>query len=267
MNLIESKLRCQNYRRKILDVSQQVTALHMAGAFSSTEILDCIYNQLMKKNEKNEFLDTFIMSKGHSCILQYVILADLKILSQDDLLKYCQPNGILGAHPDLGNPGIEASTGSLGHGMGLATGMHQADKILRKEKNIFMIVSDGELQEGSTWESMMMAANLECNNLICFLDHNGSQSFGHTKETHPKFYPIKEKVEAFGWEVKEIDGHNSLEIFNSFNERSKEKPCMIICNTTKGKGVSFMENKPIWHYRSPNKDEFEIAIKEINLGF
>ncbi len=113
----------------------------------------------------------------------------------------------------------------------------------------------------------MMAANLECNNLICFLDHNGSQSFGHTKETHPKFYPIKEKVEAFGWEAKEIDGHNSLEIFNSFNNRNKEKPCMIICNTTKGKGVSFMENKPIWHYRSPNKNEFEIAIKEINLGF
>ena len=266
MNLKKSIIRCKNYRRNILKISQQVTALHMAGAFSSTEILDCIYNELMRRDNKENFIDTFLMSKGHSAILQYVILADLNIISNNDLLNYCKPGGILGAHPDYGNPGIEASTGSLGHGMGLAVGMHQADIILKNDKKIFMIVSDGELQEGSTWESMMMAANLNCKNIICFLDHNGSQSFGHTKETHPKFYPIKEKIISFGWGAKEIDGHNPREIIDAFNNRDINKPTMIICNTTKGKGVSFMENEPIWHYRSPTKEEYSIAIKEIDQG-
>ncbi len=266
MNFQNNINRCKNYRKKILELSQQVTALHMAGAFSSTEILDSIYHELMRKDKKGNLIDTFLMSKGHSAILQYVILADLKIISNNDLSSYCKPNGILGAHPDYGNPGIEASTGSLGHGMGLAVGMHQADIILKKDKKIYMIVSDGELQEGSTWESMMMAANLNCKNIICFLDHNGSQSFGHTKVTHPKFYPIKEKIISFGWHTKEIDGHNHEEIINACNTRDSSKPTMIICNTTKGKGVSFMENQPIWHYRSPSKEEYDIAIKEIDQG-
>ena len=112
---------------------------------------------------------------------------------------------------------------------------------------------------------MMMAANLNLNNLICFLDHNGSQSFGHTKKTHPKFYPINEKVTAFNWGCNEVNGHNVKMIKNAYVKRSKNKPHMIICNTVKGKGVSFMENKPIWHYRSPNKDEYKQAINELKI--
>ena len=257
-----SRSRCLKYRRRILDISQTVTALHGGGALSAVELVDCIYFGLMRKN-KNLFYDTFLMSKGHGCMVQYVILEELGILSKGDLDTYCKPEGRLGCHPDYGVPGIEASTGSLGHGMGLAVGMAQADRIKKENKNIFVVLSDGEFQEGSTWENMMMGANLSLNNLVCFLDHNGSQSFGHTKETHPKFYPIKEKIESFGWECIEVNGHNVKEIYNAVKSRKTEKPFMLLANTVKGKGVSFMEHKPIWHYRSPNKEEYQIAIKEL----
>ena len=187
------------------------------------------------------------------------------ILKKNHIDSYCKSNGILGCHPDFGNPGIEASTGSLGHGMGLACGIAYADKIRSFKKNIFILISDGELQEGSTWENMMMAANLNLDNLTCFLDHNGSQSFGHTKETHPKFYPIKDKVLSFGWSYCEVDGHNVNNIYKSFFKRKKNKPHFIVCNTVKGKGISYMENNPIWHYRSPNNEEYKIATKDLNF--
>jgi transketolase len=261
--LISSKIRCNKHRKRILAISQKVTALHAAGAFSALEMVDTIYYKLMKKNSKKKFIDTFLMSKGHGCMSQYVVLESLGIFPKKYLDTYCTKNGKLGCHPDYGVPGIEASTGSLGHGMGLATGMAHADFINKKKTKLFLMISDGELQEGSTWENMMMAANLKLKNLICFIDHNGSQSFGITKETHPKFYPLKEKILSFGWECIEIDGHNILEISSSINKRKTKKPLMIIGNTIKGKGVSFMENKPIWHYRSPNPKEYKIALKEL----
>ena len=259
----ESMTRCLKYRKKVLDMSQQVSALHGGGAFSATEIIDLAYFGLMRKDDSGNFIDTFLMSKGHSCLIQYIILENLKILSSKDLEFYCKAGGRLGCHPDYGVPGIEASTGSLGHGMGLAVGMAQADKIKKNDKRIYVILSDGELQEGSTWENMMMGANLNTNNIVALLDHNGSQSFGHTKETHPKFYPIREKVTAFGWECEEANGHDVNAMYEKVKNRSKEKPFMLICNTIKGKGISFMEHKPIWHYRSPNKEEYQIAIKEL----
>lgn len=260
----KTSLKRSNYHRKrIIDISQNVNALHAAGAFSSMEILDFIYFGLMKLKKK-KFLDTFILSKGHSSIAQYVILETLGILKKSDIEKYCTKDGILGAHPDYGNPGIEASTGSLGHGMGIAAGIAYANKINRKKSNTFIVISDGELQEGSTWECIMMAANLKLSNLLCFIDHNGSQSFGITRETHPSFYPIASKIRSFGWNCIEVNGHNPKELMRSIKKLKKNKPNMILCNTVKGKGVSFMENKPIWHYRSPNKDEYKIAMRELS---
>ena len=261
--------RCKETRLRILDISQKVSALHLGGAFSCIEILDFLYFSLMKK-KKNNFQDIFIMSKGHSCIAQYVILEKLKILKKKDLDNYCKSQGFLGCHPDYGNPGINASTGSLGHGAGIAAGIAYAEKIKKTKKKIFVILSDGELQEGSTWESLMMAANLELDNLFFFLDHNGSQSFGKTLITHPKFYPIGKKILSFNLECIEIkNGHNLKEIFKKVNNNllPKKKPKFFICNTIKGKGVSFMENKPIWHYRSPTKDEFKIATCDIKRGY
>jgi transketolase len=258
-----SQSRCLKYRRRILDISQTVPALHGAGAFSAMEMMDCVYYGLLRETKNKELSDTFILSKGHSGMLQYVILEDLGILTKKDLDLYCKPEGKLGCHPDYGTPGIEASTGSLGHGMALAVGMAHADKIKKNDRRIYLILSDGELQEGSTWEAMMMAANLNTINISVLLDHNGSQSFGHTKETHPKFYPIKEKVEAFGWECVEVNGHDVNAVYNADLNRKGDKPFFLIGNTVKGKGVSFMEHKPMWHYRSPNKDEYIQAIEEL----
>ena len=258
----KSKLRCQSHRKRILDISQTVSAMHAAGAFSALEMVDVIYYGLMRKKQ-NKFFDSFLMSKGHGCMSQYVVLESLGILKKKYLDSYCTKNGKLGCHPDYGIPGIEASTGSLGHGMGLAVGMAYADYINKNNRILYMMLSDGELQEGSTWENMMMASNLNLKNLICFIDHNGSQSFGITKETHPNVYPLAKKIRSFGWECIEINGHDQKEIFSSVNKRKTNKPFMIIGNSIKGKGVSFMENKPIWHYRSPTTQEYQLAIKEI----
>ena len=261
----QSKKRCNLYRKRILDISQKVSALHAGGAFSCAEILDTLYYGLIRYDKNNKIYDDFILSKGHSSILQYLILQDLKYLTEQDIDLYCKPGGILGCHPDYGVPGIGASTGSLGHGMGIAAGIAQSFKISKSNKIIYIVISDGELQEGSTWEAMMMVANLNLNNIVCILDHNGSQSFGSTKETHPKFYPIKEKIEGFNWQCFEVNGHSQEEILNIFSQKKLDKPLFVIANTIKGKGISFMENKPIWHYRSPSKEEYKIALKE--LGF
>jgi len=218
----------------------------------------------MREHEDGTPPDTFIMSKGHGCMAQYLILEDRGVLSKRDLDLYCTPEGRLGCHPDYGLPGIEASTGSLGHGMSMATGVAYTDKGVKKDGRItYVVISDGELQEGSTWEGMMMAANLGVDNLVVLLDHNGFQSFGRTSETHPQFYPIAGKAEAFGWEVAEVNGHDADAVFNAVTGRKGGKPFMLIGNTIKGRGVSFMENVPIWHYRSPNPEEYQQAIGEL----
>jgi len=259
-----ARRRCLKYRRRILDISQQVSALHGAGAFSATELVDCIYHGLMRGNPGADSPDTFLMSKGHGCMSQYVVFEALGILTRNDLDLYCKAGGRLGCHPDYGNPGIEASTGSLGHGMGLATGIAYAEKFIHKRDGVvYVVLSDGELQEGSTWEAMMMAANLGVSNLVALLDHNGFQSFGRTSETHPAFYPIREKVEAFGWEATEENGHDSAAVHAAVSRRKGKKPFMLIGNTIKGKGISFMENQPIWHYRSPNPAEYQQAVAEL----
>lgn len=263
-DLKSAKNRCRDYRLRILEISQQVSALHAAGAFSSVEIVDCVYNMLMK-NISGKRTDRFLMSKGHGCMIQYVVLESKGVLSKSNMDMYCKSEGILGCHPDYGNPGIEASTGSLGHGLAMAAGIAYVEKGIRAlDGIIYVVVSDGELQEGSTWEAMMMAANLELSNLVVLLDHNGYQSFGKTSETHPAFYPILEKVSAFGFEVTEVDGHDSNAIYNAIVGRKSRKPFLLVANTVKGKGVSYMENQPIWHYRSPNSEEYLKAIEELN---
>jgi len=263
-DITAARQRCLKYRRRILDISQQVSALHGAGAFSALELVDCIYHGLMRGLPGKDSPDTFLMSKGHGCMSQYVVLEELGLLSPRDLDLYCKVGGRLGCHPDYGNPGIEASTGSLGHGMALATGMAYTEKDIHKNNGIvYVVLSDGELQEGSTWEAMMMAANLNLTNLVAMLDHNGFQSFGRTSETHPAFYPIRPKLDAFGWEVVEVNGHDGSAIHSAVCQRKGDKPFILIGNTIKGKGVSFMENMPIWHYRSPNPAEYLQAVAEL----
>ena len=258
--------RCLKFRRRILDISQQVSALHIGSAYSCTEIVDVIYYGLMRRNPDKSSPDTFLMSKGHGCMIQYVILEDLGVLSRADLDAYCTPTGKLGVHPDYGNPGIAAATGSLGHGLSMVCGMALAEKGRKTGGRIFTVLSDGEVQEGSTWEATMMASSLKLDNIVAFVDNNDFQSLGRTSETHPSFYPVVEKFQAFGWETVEVQGHDSRAIFEAVTGAKGGKPLMVVAKTTKGKGISYMENVPIWHYRSPNKDEYQKAIGELEAA-
>jgi transketolase len=263
---VKARQRCLRYRRRILEISQQVTALHVAPAFSCLEMVDVIYHQLMRRDPTRPnpgFLDSFVMSKGHGCLSQYVILEELGVLTRTDLDRYCTPAGQLGAHPDYGVPGIEASTGSLGHGMGICTGMAYAEKIRGRDHVIYVVLSDGEMQEGSTWEAMMMAANLGLGNLVALLDLNDFQGLGRTSETHPHFYPILDKVRAFGWEAADVNGHDAAAVHDAVLSRRGGQPCFVVGRTVKGRGVSYMEHVPIWHYRSPTKEEYQKALDEL----
>ena len=255
--------RCLRFRKRILDVSQQVQALHISSAYSCTEIVDCIYYGLMRRNPDGTSPDTFLMSKGHGCMILYVILEDMGVLAREDLDLYCKPNGRLGCHPDYGNPGIEASTGALGHGLSMAVGMALAERGRKTDGLIYTVLSDGEVQEGSTWEAVLMASSLGCSNLIAFLDNNDFQSLGRTSETHPSFYPLVEKFVAFGWETVEVDGHDAQAVFDAVMGRKGGRPFMVVCKTVKGKGISYMENVPIWHYRSPTPKEYAQGLIEL----
>lgn len=254
--IYKAKHRCQKYRKKILDISQLVSALHIGGSFSSVEIADCIYNILKEKKDK------FILSKGHAGILQYVILNDLKIMSDRHLDDYCTGNGILGVHPDYKNPGIEASTGSLGHGLAIAAGIAYA----KTKSNIYVLLSDGELQEGSVWEAALFISSINLKNIIIVIDNNGLQSSTWSKDTHPTLNPIDKKFKSFGWEVAICDGHNTFDIFKKILNRTKKKPFALIANTIKGYPISFMKNNPKWHYRSPKKEEYKLAIFELSIS-
>ncbi len=259
-----ARRRCLAWRRRILDISQQVTALHCAPAFSCVEIVDCIYHGLMRRIDTADSPDVFLMSKGHGCMVQYAILEDLGILEKRDLDLYCKPEGRLGAHPDYGVPGIAAATGSLGHGMGMATGMAYAERLMDRDGMVYLVLSDGECQEGSTWEGAMMAANLALQNLVAFVDLNDLSGLERMSEGHPAFHPLSEKFSAFGWETRDINGHDSAAIHDAVMERKGDKPLALICETVKGKGVSYMEHVPIWHYRSPTEDEYQQAIAELS---
>jgi transketolase len=261
LDVTATRRRCRAFRRRILEISQAVTAAHIAPAFSCLEIVDCIYHALMRRDGSTS--DSFILSKGHGSLAQYVVLEALGVLSTDDIAGYCRPDGRLGAHPDRGVPGVEASTGSLGHGLGLAMGMAYADKVLGDDRRVFVVLSDGELQEGSVWESMMLAPTLGVTNLIAFVDLNDFQGLGQTSLTHPNFYPVLDKVRAFGWESVEVDGHDSAAIYEAVAGRQGKAPMMVVARTVKGKGVSYMENVPIWHYRSPSPTEYATALAEL----
>ena len=191
-----ARRRCLAYRRRILDISQQVGALHVAPAFSCLEMVDAIYHGLMRRRPgaPGGFADIFLMSKGHGCLAQYVILEELGVLSRTDLDRYCTALGRLGAHPDYGVPGIAASTGSLGHGLGIAAGMAHAGRLTRDDAVVYVVLSDGELQEGSTWEALMTAGNLRLENLVAFLDLNDLTGLDRMSEVHPAIYPVPEKA-------------------------------------------------------------------------
>jgi len=243
-------------RTRIVKLSNSAKSSHIGSSLSIVEILVVLYKFFI--NKKN----IFILSKGHACLAYYCVLQKFGYLSVKILKSYGQNNTILLSHVSHKVPGVDFSTGSLGHGLPYATGRALAEKINKTNNKIFVLISDGELNEGTTWESLLFAAHHKLDNLIIIVDYNKIQSLDFTKNVL-KLEPLNKKFKSFGCNVKKINGHNFNQIYRSFSLKKNKKPTIIIANTIKGKGVSFMENSILWHYRFPNKNELNIALKEL----
>jgi transketolase len=209
--------------------------------------------------------DIFLLSKGHAVSALYATLARRGFLPQSDLKKYGENGGKMAGHVTLGAiPGVEATAGSLGHGLPMACGFILASKMDKIDNKVFCLLGDGECNEGSVWEAIMFAAHNKLNNLFAIVDHNGLQGMGNTKDILD-MGDLANKWASFGWEVAKVnDGHNFGEIEEAFMKiKESEKPKVIILQTIKGKGVSWMENNNDWHYKTPNEDQFLMALQEI----
>ena len=244
---------------------------HIAPSLSSVEILVALYFKILKidkNNFKDNNRDRFILSKGHASAALYAVLAKKGFIDEKILNTFCQKGSILGGHPEAHLiPGVEVSTGSLGHGLSFGVGMALAGKLDRKDYRVFTLLSDGECQGGSVWEAAMFASHHKLDNLIAIIDHNKLQSLGQI-DNIVSLKPFADKWKSFGWGVREVNGHNISEIIDALERApfSKDKPSVLIAHTTKGKGISFMENVPIWHYRMPNEDELKIVLDELDIG-
>tara|TARA_B100001769_G_C22035189_1_gene556255 strand:- start:103 stop:942 length:840 start_codon:yes stop_codon:yes gene_type:complete len=238
---------------------------HMGSAMSLIEILRVLYDKVLKYNPKkprDKNRDRLILSKGHGCLALYSILSDKKFFSKKKLISASRFNSILGGHPEYGKvPGVEASTGALGHGPAIGVGMAIAAKLNKKKYKIFVLVGDGEINEGSFWESSMIASKHKLNNFHLIIDYNKIQSYGKTREVLD-LEPLRKKLASFGYNVSDVNGHDVNKLFSYFKkiQTNKKKPTALICHTIKGKGFPFAENNPKWHH----KNFFtEIEVKEI----
>ena len=254
----KNKKTCKNLRLNLLKLTHQAKSSHLGSCLSIVEILTVLYNNVLRK----KFKDSFFLSKGHACLALYCILYEKKIINKEILSSYGKDNSLLMSHVSHKVPGINFSTGSLGHGLPVSVGSALSAKIKKLNRKIYVLLSDGELNEGSTWEALMFAAHQKLDNLCIIVDYNKIQSLGTVSSTLT-LEPLKQKFHSFGCKVINVNGHNNLQLINAFRHKQKNKPKVIIANTVKGKGVSFMENKVSWHYKSPNKTELNQGIKEI----
>jgi transketolase len=252
-------------RIETLKMIYRARASHIGGAFSITDLLTVLYNGVLNvdpANPDNPQRDRFILSKGHACTALYVTLAIKNFFPLDALQTYGQDNSPFICHASHKVSGIEFSTGSLGHALPVACGMAVAARTRKENWKTYCLLSDGELDEGSNWESILFAAHHLLNNLIVIVDYNKIQAFGNTNEVI-NLEPLQEKIRSFGWLPMEIDGHNYQQIEQALLTKN-EKPMMIIAHTIKGKGVDFMENNLLWHYRSPDTAQFTEAFKQLS---
>ena len=255
-------------RKKALQMVVSSKASHIGSALSITDILSVLYFDILNINKsklKDPERDIFILSKGHACVSVYATLGLLDFFPISDLDSYGKNDSNFMNHISHKVPGVEFSTGSLGHGLPFATGKALASKISNKKNKIFVIVGDGELDEGSNWEALLFASHHKLDNLIVIVDYNNLQSLNTVKETL-NLEPLKDKFDSFGSRVIDVNGHDHIALHKVIKEAIdiKDKPVVIIANTIKGKGVSYMENKVKWHYSTPNDAELEIAVNEIN---
>lgn len=267
---MEMQEQIKELRKTIFLTAYKGNTGHLASAFSVIEILYALYFAGVLKydaaNPNWEDRDKLVMSKGQGSLALYSVLSKAGFFPKEELDTFCQPGSKLGGEPRLGDiPGVEASTGSLGHGLSYAVGIAMAYKIQKKKNHVYVIIGDGECQEGSVWEAAMAAKNFKLDNLTVIMDDNKLQAMGTVKE----LMGIEDwsgKWKEFGWHVINVDGHDVGQVESALKgQRIQDTPTMIIADTIKGKGVSFMENVPIWHFRMPNEEELKIVMKELDI--
>ncbi len=261
--------KAQIIRRHIITMLTQAGSGHPGGSLSAVEILVALYFHQMKHKPKDPHWpdrDRFLLSKGHACPVWYAVLAEAKYFAIEELEHLRKLGSILQGHPDMKRtPGVEMSSGSLGQGLSVANGIALAGKIDKKDYRVYVLIGDGENQEGQIWEAAMAASHFKLDNLCAILDYNGLQIDGAISQIMSPL-PLAEKWKAFGWHVIQIDGHNLSEIISAYEKATtiKNQPTLILAKTVKGKGVSFMENKAGWHGKAPNPEECKQALKELS---
>jgi len=267
---LELKRYAVQLRKNVLAIVKAGDDGHIGGALSATELMTALYYKVLKnidpKNPKKEDRDRFIMSAGHKCLIVYATLAEKGFFSKDLFNTYFKIKSKLPGHPDMHKlPGIESNTGSLGHGLPIAVGMGMSFKMDNNPAKIYVIMGDGELGEGTNWEAAAAASHHKVDNLIVMIDRNKLQICGPTNEIM-NFEPLDKRFGSFGWSVRSIDGHNLKEIIDTITDAPFEpgKPSLIICNTLKAKGISFLENTVGSHHWKVNLEQVSLAEKELD---
>jgi len=268
MTTKELQIQSIHYRKKILQYIMGAKAGHTGGSLSCTDILNVLYNQVLNVSPEtftSPERDRYIQSKGHCVEALFVVLASKGFFPEEDLNTLCQYQSHYIGHPTRKVKGVEQNTGALGHGLPIAVGTAIAGKMDKKNYRVFTLLGDGELPEGSNWEAALSASHYKLDNLCAIVDKNSLQITAPTKDVMNSD-PIDKKFEAFGWAIKEVNGNDINELLQAFNSLPFEegKPSVIIAHTTKGKGVSYMENQLKWHHGVPNKDEYALAQKELD---
>jgi len=261
----DSKKFATSIRKNSLRMVHRAKASHIGSALSIADILAVLYSKVININPKDPtyyLRDRFILSKGHACVAVYSTLAQVGLIDMRDLESYGENFSWLMNHISHKVPGVEFSTGSLGHGLPFAVGKSLAAKVQSQPWRVFVILSDGEMDEGSNWEALMFASHHKLTNLTIIIDYNKLQSLSSVENTLA-LEPLAEKLKAFGCSVVDIDGHDHNQIFTALVTRNSTKPVVIIANTIKGKGVSFMENAVVWHYKNPDDIQLENALLEL----
>ena len=257
-----------NIRKKIIEISYKKKAHHIGSCLSCVEIMTVLFFQIMKFSKKKiKQNDFFILSKGHAALIYYLVLVQKNFFSEKYLLKnFLSNNGTLGGHPDRNKKlGIDYCSGSLGHGISVGCGVAFSNLKEKKRNKVFVLIGDGECNEGMVWESFLFAGHHKLHNLFVVIDYNKLQGFGSTNNIL-NLSSLKKKVKSFNWNVYEADGHNIKDLISKSNKLilKKNKPNLIIANTIKGKGISFMENKFESHYQVLNKKEFFLSLNQVS---
>lgn len=259
----------RSMREICLKLSFEKKSAHLASSLSVVDILAVLFQQFLEydfETRKFSFDNHLLLSKGHSASALYAALYLMKIIDEKELHSYCDPGSIFEEHPNTQIPTVDFPTGSLGHGLPLSCGLALGNKILSLPGRIFVVMSDGECNEGTVWEAAQFAHTKNLNNLVVIIDHNKFQATGPITESLGSI-SISDVFKSFGWHVQEIDGHNLNEIKVSLDRaKSSPLPSAIIANTIKGRGVDFMENDNNWHYRSPNEAELKDALRLLDLS-